>query len=56
MICSVAWEKITYNGRAWRSGCGFARLTTNNQCPALDNEQDLGEATILPIPMLNEAN
>ena len=32
---------------------GFARPTTNNQCPALGNEQDLGEATILPNPMLN---
>jgi hypothetical protein len=30
---------------------GFARLPTNNRYQALDTEQDLGEATILPNPM-----
>lgn len=33
--------------RAWRSGCGFARLTTHNQCPDLDTEQAITQNPLL---------
>jgi len=41
---------------AWRSGWRICTVVSNHHnCPALDNVENIGGATILPNPMLHEA-